>query len=77
MPSAPCSVQARAHRAHELARELRLVEAVELELAVSKRVEQLVDVVGSRLVAEISTSAVRKLRLGRAQHDGVEHARVR
>ena len=60
------------HRVHELARRRRIVEPVDLRLAV----HELVDVVRAGLVAHLH-ELEREARLGRAQLDRIEHLRVR
>ena len=60
------------HRMHELARSGRMLEAVDLGVAV----QQLVDVVRAGVVAHLD-ELEREMRIGRAQLDGVEHLRMR
>ena len=69
--------QAPAHRAHELARQPRILgEAVDPDLAAEVRVEQLVDVVRAGLVAQLDDRE-RELGIGGADDDRVEHLRGR
>jgi hypothetical protein len=72
----PLQRQPAAHRTDELARELRVLEAVDLELAVTHRVQQLVDVVRAGVVSHLD-ECERELRLGRSQHDRLHELRVR
>ena len=68
MPSAPCSVNPERIALHELACELRLLEAVDLQLVAAQRVQQLVDVVRAGVVAHLDERE-RELRIRRAQDD--------
>src|SRR5439155_3407733 len=65
-----------AHGADELPRELRIVQAVDLQLALAQRVEHLVDVVRAGVVAHLDEGE-RELRLRRSNDDRLEHLCVR